>query len=111
VNHDRRNKPELLPNLGGKFWFVFGNPATVCLLKETRDGAWMQAVPNGKKLLKTVFLAPRNDGYRLCCFTLKSEVKLCRHATLARKTDQRYPTQLTMRIASNRQALIHLEKM
>jgi PhzF family phenazine biosynthesis protein len=60
-----------------------GNPAAVCLLKETRDDAWMQAVANEKNLSETAFLTPENDGYRLRWFTPKNEVKLCGHATLA----------------------------
>jgi PhzF family phenazine biosynthesis protein len=60
-----------------------GNPAAVCLLQETRDEAWMQAVASEKNLSETAFLTPENDGYRLRWFTPKNEVKLCGHATLA----------------------------
>lgn len=60
-----------------------GNPAAVCLLKEAKDAAWMQAVANEKNLSETAFLLPENGGYQLRWFTPKSEVKLCGHATLA----------------------------
>jgi PhzF family phenazine biosynthesis protein len=33
-----------------------GNPAAVCLLEETREDAWMQAVANENNLSETAFL-------------------------------------------------------
>jgi PhzF family phenazine biosynthesis protein len=60
-----------------------GNPAAVCLLEETREDAWMQAVANENNLSETAFMIPENDGYKLRWFTPKNEVKLCGHATLA----------------------------
>lgn len=60
-----------------------GNPAAVCLLKESREAAWMQAVAAENNLSETAFLLLEDDGYRLRWFTPKSEVRLCGHATLA----------------------------
>lgn len=60
-----------------------GNPAAVCLLNESRDDAWLQAVAGEMNLSETAFLLPEKDGYRLRWFTPKNEVKLCGHATLA----------------------------
>ncbi len=60
-----------------------GNPAAVCLLEETKDETWMQAVANENNLSETAFVLPENDGYKLRWFTPKNEVKLCGHATLA----------------------------
>lgn len=60
-----------------------GNPAAVCLLDQTREAEWMQAVAAEMNLSETAFLTPEHDGYRLRWFTPKKEVKLCGHATLA----------------------------
>ncbi|MFI5052870.1 MAG: PhzF family phenazine biosynthesis protein [Acidimicrobiia bacterium] len=62
-----------------------GNPAAVCLLDDTADGAWMQSVATEMNLSETAFVAPAPDGdsYTLRWFTPKVEVDLCGHATLA----------------------------
>lgn len=60
-----------------------GNPAAVCLLTESRDESWMQAVAAEMNLAETAFLVPEADGYRLRWFTPTIEVDLCGHATLA----------------------------
>ncbi len=60
-----------------------GNPAGVCILKETKPDQWMQAVAQEMNLSETAFLLPENDGYRLRWFTPAAEVDLCGHATLA----------------------------
>lgn len=60
-----------------------GNPAAVCLLKEPRETAWMQAVAAEMNLSETAFLLPQEDGYSLRWFTPAAEVNLCGHATLA----------------------------
>jgi predicted PhzF superfamily epimerase YddE/YHI9 len=60
-----------------------GNPAAVCLLADSPDDAWLQAVAAEMNLSETAFLQPRSDGYSLRWFTPKVEVDLCGHATLA----------------------------
>ena len=60
-----------------------GNPAAVCILREARPDAWMQAVAAEMNLAETAFLLPEADGYRLRWFTPLVEVDLCGHATLA----------------------------
>jgi len=60
-----------------------GNPAGVCLLTESPDDGWLQAVAAEMNLSETAFLQPRADGYQLRWFTPKMEVDLCGHATLA----------------------------
>ncbi|MEZ4223351.1 MAG: PhzF family phenazine biosynthesis protein [Polyangiaceae bacterium] len=60
-----------------------GNPAAVCVLKEPRDGIWMQNVAREMNLSETAFVSPREDGFDLRWFTPAVEVELCGHATLA----------------------------
>jgi PhzF family phenazine biosynthesis protein len=60
-----------------------GNSAAVCLLSESMDDQWMQAVAMEMNLSETAFLLREADGYRLRWFTPKIEVALCGHATLA----------------------------
>jgi len=60
-----------------------GNPAAVCLLKESADDNWMQNVAAEMNLSETAFLVPQADGYNLRWFTPAVEVDLCGHATLA----------------------------
>lgn len=60
-----------------------GNPAAVCILREARPDAWMQAVAAEMNLAETAFLLLEADGYRLRWFTPVVEVDLCGHATLA----------------------------
>jgi PhzF family phenazine biosynthesis protein len=61
-----------------------GNPAAVCVLPETRDVRWMQAVAGEMNLSETAFLVKRGEGeWDLRWFTPKVEVDLCGHATLA----------------------------
>lgn len=60
-----------------------GNPAAVCLLKETRPDSWLQAVAAEMNLSETAFLWPEHDHFLLRWFTPTTEVDLCGHATLA----------------------------
>jgi PhzF family phenazine biosynthesis protein len=61
-----------------------GNPAAVCILREPRSDAWLQAIAREMNLSETAFLWPLAQAtYRLRWFTPKIEVKLCGHATLA----------------------------
>ncbi|MET0065072.1 MAG: PhzF family phenazine biosynthesis protein [Candidatus Thiodiazotropha sp.] len=60
-----------------------GNPAAVCVLDETRDSDWMQALAMEMNLSETAFLRSRESGYDLRWFTPTTEVNLCGHATLA----------------------------
>ena len=60
-----------------------GNPAAVCVLPETREARWMQAVAQEMNLSETAFLVRQADGFDLRWFTPAIEVDLCGHATLA----------------------------
>ena len=42
-----------------------GNPAAVCLLPESRDDHWMQAVAAEMNLSETAFLLEQDDGCAL----------------------------------------------
>ena len=61
-----------------------GNPAAVCLLKDTVSSRWMQSVAREVNLSETAFVSPKADGsFDLRWFTPVTEVDLCGHATLA----------------------------
>jgi PhzF family phenazine biosynthesis protein len=62
-----------------------GNPAVVCLLREERSAAWMQAMGREFNLPATAFVTPRpdDDGFELRWFTATAELELCGHGTLA----------------------------
>ncbi len=60
-----------------------GNPAAVCLIEESADAAWMQAVAAEMNLSETAFVVPENGAFALRWFTPTIEVDLCGHATLA----------------------------
>lgn len=60
-----------------------GNPAGVCLLKQTVSEEWMLHVAKEMNLSETAFLWEQEHGYRLRWFTPVTEVPLCGHATLA----------------------------
>ncbi len=63
-----------------------GNPAAVCVLPESADADWMQAVAAEMNLSETAFLYPLIDDpgtYHLRWFSPTVEVNLCGHATLA----------------------------
>ena len=60
-----------------------GNPAAVCVLKESKDDSWMNLVAREMNLSETAFLVQEGDSYRLRWFTPTNEVRLCGHATLA----------------------------
>ncbi|NIW23227.1 MAG: PhzF family phenazine biosynthesis isomerase, partial [Gammaproteobacteria bacterium] len=60
-----------------------GNPAAVCLLEESRDADWMQAVAAEMNLSETAFVVPGSGSFGLRWFTPTVEVDLCGHATLA----------------------------
>jgi len=60
-----------------------GNPAAVCLLRETAPEEWMQSVASEMNVAETAFIWPLDDGLSLRWFTPAVEVDLCGHATLA----------------------------
>lgn len=60
-----------------------GNPAAVCLLDDSADAGWMQAVAAEMNLSETAFVRPLGQGFELRWFTPSIEVDLCGHATLA----------------------------
>ena len=61
-----------------------GNPAAVCLLRETPVPGWMQHVAAEMSLSETAFVSSRADGaFDLRWFTPIAKVDLCGHATLA----------------------------
>jgi len=60
-----------------------GNPAGVCLLKESKPQEWMQALAREMNQAETAFLRPGKDKFELRWFTPTVEVDLCGHATLA----------------------------
>lgn len=60
-----------------------GNPAAVCLLRQSRDDDWLQAVAAEMNLSETAFLLPEAEDWNLRWFTPSVEVDLCGHATLA----------------------------
>jgi PhzF family phenazine biosynthesis protein len=60
-----------------------GNPAAVCLLRQTMPEQWLKDVAREMNLSETAFLWPREDGYQLRWLTPTVEVDLCGHATLA----------------------------
>src|ERR1022692_5101591 len=60
-----------------------GNPAAVCVLRESASEQWMRDVAREMNLSETAFLVAREDGYDLRWFTPAVEVDLCGHATVA----------------------------
>src|SRR5207302_1073442 len=60
-----------------------GNPAAVCVLRETPDEKWMRDVAREMNLSETAFLVPQDGGYNLRWLTPAVEVALCGHATVA----------------------------
>ena len=60
-----------------------GNPAAVCLLSESAQEDWMQALAAEMNLSETAFVWTEGDAWRLRWFTPTVEVDLCGHATLA----------------------------
>jgi hypothetical protein len=60
-----------------------GNPAAVCPLESWLDEQEMLSIAAENNLSETAFCVPEDGAYRLRWFTLKSEVQLCGHATLA----------------------------
>lgn len=60
-----------------------GNPAAVCLLRESKEDAWLQNVGMEMTLSETAFIWPEGEDFRLRWFTPTVEVDLCGHATLA----------------------------
>ena len=61
-----------------------GNPAGVCLLRESAAEEWMQAVAAEMNLSETAFVVPRGpQEFGIRWFTPTTEVPLCGHATLA----------------------------
>jgi PhzF family phenazine biosynthesis protein len=60
-----------------------GNPAGVCLLKQSLEAAQMQAIANELNLPETCFVWEDGDMHAIRWFTPTREVDLCGHATLA----------------------------
>ncbi len=61
-----------------------GNPAGVCMLKDTwPPDELLQGIASENNLSETAFVLPYTGGYHLRWFTPKVEVDLCGHATLA----------------------------
>lgn len=60
-----------------------GNPAGVCIMKESANEQWMQNVAMEMNLPETTFLYKQDEGFNLRWFTPKNEVDLCGHGTLA----------------------------
>ena len=60
-----------------------GNPAAVCVLKESKPDQWLRNVAREMNLSETAFLVPRNGEYDLRWLTPAVEVDLCGHATVA----------------------------
>lgn len=61
-----------------------GNPAAVCIRKESLPDALMQSIASEMNLSETAFVTAREDGnWDLRWFTPVAEVDLCGHATLA----------------------------
>jgi len=60
-----------------------GNPAGVCLLRETTDDATLQRIAFENNLSETAFVLPHGEEFSIRWFTPTVEVDLCGHATLA----------------------------
>ncbi len=60
-----------------------GNPAAICPLNLWLDDGMLRKVAAENNLFATAFLVPQNDSYDLRWFTVRREIRLCGHATLA----------------------------
>jgi len=60
-----------------------GNPAAVCPLEKWLPDSMMQNIAMENNLAETAFYVKENDRFHIRWFTLKVEVDLCGHATLA----------------------------
>lgn len=60
-----------------------GNPAGVCLVRESLADALMQRIAAENNLSETAFLISEGETWRLRWFTPTVEIDLCGHATLA----------------------------
>ena len=60
-----------------------GNPAAICLMDQSAEDEWLQAVAAEMGVSETAFVWSLEEGYHLRWFTPKVEVDLCGHATLA----------------------------
>ena len=62
-----------------------GNPAAVCLLRESLDDARMQSIAFELGIAETAYLTPSDDPtvFGLRWFSPAVEIDLCGHATLA----------------------------
>ncbi|MDH3297199.1 MAG: PhzF family phenazine biosynthesis protein [Gemmatimonadota bacterium] len=60
-----------------------GNPAAVCVLRESAEEHWMQSLGAEMNLSETAFVWPKHGAWGLRWFTPTTEVDLCGHATLA----------------------------
>ncbi len=60
-----------------------GNPAAVCILKDSVDESLMQKIAEENNLSETAFIIKKNHEFEIRWFTPEIEVDLCGHATLA----------------------------
>lgn len=60
-----------------------GNPAAVCLLDSWLDDEHLRKVAAENNLSATAFVVTPNQSFELRWFTVRREIRLCGHATLA----------------------------
>ncbi len=61
-----------------------GNPAAICLLSDWLNDELLRAIAVENNLSETAFvMATKEDTYQIRWFTLKGEISLCGHSTLA----------------------------
>lgn len=60
-----------------------GNPAAICLLNDWLNDELLKAIAVENNLSETAFVIERKEGYQIRWFTLKGEINLCGHSTLA----------------------------
>lgn len=60
-----------------------GNPAGVCLLETEPETDWLQALAAEIRMPATAFAMPDDGGWNLRWFTVKNELEICGHGTVA----------------------------
>lgn len=60
-----------------------GNPAAICVLNEWLNDELLKAIAVENNLSETAFVIENKHGYQIRWFTLKGEISLCGHSTLA----------------------------
>jgi len=60
-----------------------GNPAAICLLTDWLNDELLKAIAVENNLSETAFVIENKDGFHIRWFTLKGEINLCGHSTLA----------------------------